>query len=94
MTKFDTWQGEPGRRLSDRQIHIISLAAEGKSNKEIGQELYLAENTIKTHLRRAFSQTGARNRAHLVAMVMSRGIIPIVEAPQPGAIPSPWVEAA
>lgn len=94
MTKFEPWQGIPGRQLSAHQINIIGLAAQGLSNKEIGQRLYLRENTIKTHLYRAYAQTGARNRAHLVAMAMSKGLIPIVEAPEPAALPSAWTEAA
>ena len=41
--------------------------AEGKSNAEIGRELFVSEDTVKTHARRLFRKLGARDRAHAVA---------------------------
>lgn len=94
MDKEAYWRGLPGHRLSARQIEIIAAASRGLSNRQIGKELALSEDTVKTHLRRSFRQAGARDRAHLVAICMSKGLIPIVEAPEPGAVPPHWLEAA
>ncbi len=41
--------------------------ADGKSNAEIGRELFVSEDTVKTHARRLFRKLGARDRAHAVA---------------------------
>jgi DNA-binding NarL/FixJ family response regulator len=40
----------------------------GHSNSEIGRELYLSEDTVKTHARKLFQKLGARDRAHAVAL--------------------------
>lgn len=77
---------QPGRRLSIRQLEIVDLAAKGLDNVEIGEELHISGDTVKTHLYRAYRQSGAKNRAHLVAMVLSAGMIPKVPAPHSGAV--------
>ncbi len=47
----------------------------GRSNAQIGQELYLSEDTIKTHARRLFRKLGASDRAQAVAIGLRRGLI-------------------
>lgn len=42
---------------------------------ELGRELFLVENTIKTHLQRAYRKLGARDRAHAVALALQQGIL-------------------
>lgn len=64
-----------GQPLSEREKEVVRLAARGLNNKAIGLELFLGENTIKTHLRRASIKVGARNRAHIVALLMLQGVI-------------------
>ena len=46
--------------------------ADGKSNAEIGRELFVSEDTVKTHARRLFRKLGARDRAHAVAAGLPR----------------------
>ena len=48
--------------LSSRQREVLALVAEGLSNAQIGQRLYLSESTIKQHLRAAYKTLGAKNR--------------------------------
>lgn len=55
-------------RLSERELQVLQGMAEGQSNREIGRELYLSEDTIKTHARRLYGKLGARDRAHAVAL--------------------------
>jgi DNA-binding NarL/FixJ family response regulator len=49
--------------------------AEGKSNAEIGRDLYVSEDTVKTHARRLFRKLKARDRAHAVAVGFRTGAL-------------------
>lgn len=57
-----------GSMLTPRQTEIMTLVAEGYRNKEIGAVLDVDEETVKTHMRKAFLRLEARNRAHAVAL--------------------------
>lgn len=61
--------------LSNREVEAIEHASHGKNTAEIGREMYLTENTVKTHLRRAYEKLGAENRAHAVAICMRKGLV-------------------
>ncbi|HEY4134978.1 MAG TPA: response regulator transcription factor [Alphaproteobacteria bacterium] len=63
--------------LSDREIDVLHLLAEGASHKEIGRELGLAEVTIKLHTQRIVRKLGAKNRAAAIAMAVRDGLIRI-----------------
>jgi DNA-binding NarL/FixJ family response regulator len=54
-------------RLSEREHQVLVGMSEGKSNGEIGRELFLAEDTIKTHARRMFRKLRVGDRAEAVA---------------------------
>jgi DNA-binding NarL/FixJ family response regulator len=79
-------QGESSRRrepaardqLTPQELQIAHLAAEGLSNREIGQQLYLSHRTIGTHLYRIFPKLGITARGELGA-ALSAGAPP----PQP-----------
>jgi DNA-binding NarL/FixJ family response regulator len=49
--------------------------SDGKSNAEIGRDLYVSEDTVKTHARRLFRKLGARDRAHAVASAFRAGLV-------------------
>jgi DNA-binding NarL/FixJ family response regulator len=57
-----------GKALSDRQRQVLKGLIEGKSNKEIAQEIKVAEGTVKMHLAALFRALGASNRAHAAAI--------------------------
>ncbi len=59
------------RSLTARQIEILALVAEGLSNAEIASRLYLAENTVKWHVRKILRGLGVGNRAQAVARYLS-----------------------
>lgn len=64
-----------GQTLTTREEQIIRLVAAGQSNADIGNELFVAENTVKTHLRRLSCKLGARDRAHAAILATRRGIV-------------------
>ena len=65
--------GQPGLRaldlLAPQELQISRLAAEGLSNREIGQQLYLSHRTVRNHLYRIFPKLGITSRAELAAVL-------------------------
>lgn len=61
--------------LTERELQVLQGMSRGRSNGEIGEELFLSEDTVKTHARRLFKKLGARDRAHAVAMGFRRGFV-------------------
>ncbi|WP_166139190.1 helix-turn-helix transcriptional regulator [Nocardioides ochotonae] len=60
-------------RLSEREAEILGLVAQGLSNPEIGEVLYLSVNTVKTYLRTAYRKIGLRTRAQAVTWALCHG---------------------
>ena len=60
--------GRAGATLTDREIHILSEIAQGRSNQEIGCSLSMSEEAVKTQARSIYRKLGARDRAHAVAL--------------------------
>jgi DNA-binding NarL/FixJ family response regulator len=67
----------PRRRveLTERELQVLRGMSDGKSNAEIGRELFVSEDTVKTHARRLFRKLGARDRAHAVASAFRAGLV-------------------
>jgi DNA-binding NarL/FixJ family response regulator len=76
---FPTQRGgaEPGSsiNLTEREMQVLRGMSQGKSNGQIGRELYLSEDTVKTHARRLFRKLGVRDRAQAVAHGFRRGLV-------------------
>jgi DNA-binding NarL/FixJ family response regulator len=64
------------RNLSDREIEVLRLVADGRSNKAIGETMGLSALTVKSHLARIARKLGTGDRAGMVAVAMRTGIIP------------------
>ena len=62
-----------GWTLSRRQREVVRLVALGFTGPEIAEELQLAHDTVRTHVRNAMAASGARSRAHLVAIALGGG---------------------
>jgi len=63
----------PGREahLTERESELLALLPTGMTNRELGEHLYLSQNTIKTQLRSLFSKLDVRNRVQAVALARS-----------------------
>jgi len=61
--------------LTERELQVLRGMADGKSNAEIGRELFVSEDTVKTHARRLFRKLSARDRAHAVAAAFRAGLV-------------------
>ena len=61
--------------LTDREQEILKLVAEGYTNKEIGKQLGLAEDTIKKHVQSIIAKLGASGRTHATMKAARRGLI-------------------
>lgn len=62
-------------RLTAREREVFQLIAQGKSNAEIGDELFMAEPTVKTHVRNILAKLGVRDRIHAVILAYETGIV-------------------
>ncbi|MGW0839105.1 response regulator transcription factor [Streptomyces sp. NPDC002787] len=63
--------------LTTREREVMSLAAEGHSNDEIAEKLYVSPLTVRTHIHRAMTKLGARDRAQLVVMAYQSGLVQV-----------------
>ena len=61
--------------LSPRELDVLKLVAEGKSNQEIALVLVLSLHTVKSHARNIYSKLGVKNRTEAVAKARSLGIL-------------------
>lgn len=62
--------------LTAREAEVLSLVAEGLSNREIAQRLHIGAATVKTHINNLFAKAGVRDRAQAVRYAYQRGLIP------------------
>jgi DNA-binding NarL/FixJ family response regulator len=58
-----------------REIEVLQLVSEGLVNREIGDRLFLSEETVKSHVRHILAKLQARSRAHAVAVGFRRGLL-------------------
>jgi DNA-binding NarL/FixJ family response regulator len=66
---------EPLAALTEREREVLALAAHGLSNDDIAAKLYLSPLTAKTHVNRAMTKLGARDRAQLVVIAYQAGLV-------------------
>jgi two-component system nitrate/nitrite response regulator NarL len=84
-------QGQPAVQpvaidvLSARECEVLALIVQGYSNQEIGEDLGIARNTVKNHLRSILAKLGVRNRAQAAAYAVSHGLVCL--SPEDGARP-------
>ncbi len=65
----------PAPTLTEREMQVLTGMSRGRSNAEIGKELFLSEDTVKTHARRLFRKLGAADRAQAVAIGFRWGLV-------------------
>ena len=64
-----------GDALTGREIDVLKLLARGRSNKEIGTDLFISETTVKTHVRSIFTKLNVMSRTEAIAAANQRGLI-------------------
>ncbi|MDB5033086.1 MAG: response regulator transcription factor [Chlorobi bacterium] len=71
--------GESGRPaldpLTDREMDVLRLMAQGRANREIGVTLFISERTVKFHVSSILSKLGAGNRTEAVAIAAQHGLV-------------------
>jgi len=61
--------------LTSREIEVLSQVAEGNRNRDIGEKLFITEETVKVHIKNIMGKLGASDRTQAVAIAIRRGII-------------------
>jgi two-component system NarL family response regulator len=67
--------GLSNQALTGRELDVLTLLARGKSNKEIGRNLYISETTVKSHLRSIFTKLNVLSRTEAITAANRRGLI-------------------
>jgi DNA-binding NarL/FixJ family response regulator len=61
--------------LTEREREVLLLIARGLSNQELAERLFIADNTVKTHVKRVFTKLGARDRAQAIVIAYESGLM-------------------
>ncbi len=64
-----------GRELSAREVEVLRLMAQGKSNQEIAAALFITEGTVKAHVNNILGKLGVSDRTQAVTTALRRGIV-------------------
>jgi len=62
--------------ITKRELEILELIAQGMSNREIAEKLFVSENTVKTHSSRIFDKLGAKRRTQAVQLAKEMRLLP------------------
>src|SRR3981081_2479568 len=86
--RADSWSSTPNRanlgglcgggaweELTSREREVMALVAEGLTNAEIGERLFMSPATARTHVSRILTKLGARDRTQLVVMAYESGLV-------------------
>jgi two-component system NarL family response regulator len=63
--------------LSGRELEVLRLVAQGNTNKEVGRQLAIKEETVKAHVSAALAKLGANDRTHAVTIAVQRGFLDV-----------------
>ena len=75
LTEYVRQQEQPPRMLTLREVEILRLIAHGLTNKEIGSQLHLSENTVKGYVKDILAKLNVHNRIEAVLLAKERGLI-------------------
>jgi two-component system NarL family response regulator len=75
--RADERQSVPTPRLTDRELEVLKLVAEGMSNREIAGELYISENTVKNHVRNILEKLHLHSRMEAVVYAVREKLLDI-----------------
>ena len=63
------------RAMTPHRIHILALAAQGNTNRQIGSQLHVSTNAVNCHMQAIYRALGAHDRAHAVAAAFRAGLV-------------------
>ena len=75
--KADEKQAVPTPRLTERELEVLKLVAQGMSNREIASELYISENTVKNHVRNILEKLHLHSRMEAVVYAVREKLLDI-----------------
>ncbi len=67
----------PGPRLTERELEVLKLVAKGMNNRDIGQELFISENTVKNHVRNILEKLHLHSRMEAVVYAVREKLLDI-----------------
>lgn len=67
--------GKDSMSLTERELAVLQQLTHGRSTREIGHEIHVSEETVKTHLKQIYKKLGVRDRAEAVAEAFRRGLV-------------------
>ena len=73
----DRQTGVPYEHLTHRELEVLQLAAEGRSNKEIAARLVISEKTVKNHIANIFSKLQVNDRTQAILYALRKGLVTI-----------------
>ena len=83
ITALVAWAGEAAHDdvspLSGRELDVLRLVAQGLSNRQIAEQLFLSEGTVKIHISRIMTKLDLERRTELVRYALARGLVPLTQ---------------
>ncbi|MGZ4591304.1 MAG: response regulator, partial [Actinomycetes bacterium] len=77
LVKQDDRQQVPAPRLTDRELQVLRLVAQGMNNRDIAKKLYIAENTVKNHVRNILEKLQLHSRMEAVVYAVREKLLEI-----------------
>lgn len=77
VSRGDGAKSDDRDALTDREQEVLRLVTDGKTNREIAEELFIAESTVNFHMKNILSKLHLRNRAEAVAYALRSGLVEI-----------------
>lgn len=69
------WRHYSDELLSDREVEVLRHLVDGKRNRDIAEKLFIAEETVKAHMKHILTKLGANDRTQALAIALQRGVI-------------------
>jgi DNA-binding NarL/FixJ family response regulator len=69
--------------LTQREVEVLSLLAQGRSNRQIAEELIVAEGTTRRHVANIYQKIGVSNRSEATRYALREGLLSLDETPSP-----------